>query len=80
MNAEILKSSGNGISIDFTPVFDMLNDELAKHNESLRLICAGGYVLQFFWDCRRLWYIVSPSRDRDLSSVLCCSRADPISF
>ena len=27
-------------------VFEMLNNELAEHNESLNLVCAGGYVLQ----------------------------------
>jgi len=32
--------------IDFEPVFMMLNDELNCINESLELICAGGYVMQ----------------------------------
>ena len=46
MNIKIFSNSENGISIDFTSVFVMLNDELKRHNESLKLICAGGYVLQ----------------------------------
>ena len=46
MNPKIFSDSGNGIFIDFTAIFEMLNDELAVHNESLRLVCAGGYVLQ----------------------------------
>ena len=34
------------IVINFEPVFVSLNDELSKINESLVLICAGGYVMQ----------------------------------
>ena len=37
---------GNKNFIDFMPVFKMLNDELTGQNESLSLVCAGGYVLQ----------------------------------
>ena len=33
-------------TIDFEPIFRMLNDELNGINESLELICAGGYVMQ----------------------------------
>ena len=43
MSFEII---GNNNSIDFTPVFKMLYDELTRQNESLSLVCAGGYVLQ----------------------------------
>jgi len=32
--------------IDFDSVFKRLNDELAKINQPLELICAGGYVMQ----------------------------------
>ena len=46
MNPKIFINNGNSISIDFALVFKTLNDELARHNESLSLICAGGYVLQ----------------------------------
>ena len=48
MKPEIFVDNGIGISIDFTPVFEMLNNELTAHNESLRLICAGGYALQLY--------------------------------
>ena len=34
------------MKIDFEPVFKLLNDELLKINQSLELICAGGYVMQ----------------------------------
>ena len=33
-------------TIDFEPVFKMLNNELSKIDESLVLVCAGGYVMQ----------------------------------
>ena len=36
----------NNNTTDFVPAFKMLNDELKKINESLELICAGGYVMQ----------------------------------
>jgi len=39
-------SDGNGNRIDFDLVFKRLNDELAKIEQSLELICAGGYVMQ----------------------------------
>jgi len=35
----------NGI-IDFKPVFEQLNNELAEIEMTLELICAGGYVMQ----------------------------------
>ena len=41
-----LISENNDNTIDYVPVFKMLNDELNKINESLELICAGGYVMQ----------------------------------
>ena len=41
-------NSGDSNSIDFKPVFLMLNDELSKIGESLELICAGGYVMQLY--------------------------------
>jgi len=40
-----IEQSGNNI-INFEPVFELLNHELSKINESLVLICAGGYVMQ----------------------------------
>ena len=46
MDSKMFVNSGDNISIDFMPVFEMLNSELAGHNESLSLVCAGGYVLQ----------------------------------
>ena len=46
MNNNIFVNTEDSISIDFFAVFKMLNDELAKHNLSFSLICAGGYVLQ----------------------------------
>jgi len=33
-------------SIDFEPVFNMLNDKLSEVNIMLELVCAGGYVMQ----------------------------------
>ena len=39
-------SANNNNIIDFEPAFEMLNNELTKINESLVLICAGGYVMQ----------------------------------
>jgi len=40
-------SEGNGFcGIDFEPVFKALNDALSKANQTLALVCAGGYVLQ----------------------------------
>jgi hypothetical protein len=45
MEISIDKSNGNSI-IDFGPVFELLNKELVKIDESLILICAGGYVMQ----------------------------------
>ena len=38
--------SSNGNAIDFEAVFRRLNDELAQKDESLELVCAGGYVMQ----------------------------------
>ena len=32
--------------IDFNPVFERLNEELSKIGQSLKLVCAGGYVMQ----------------------------------
>jgi hypothetical protein len=34
------------MKINFEPVFKMLNEELSDMNQSLELICAGGYVMQ----------------------------------
>ena len=39
-------NSGDSNSINFQPVFLMLNDELSKAGESLELTCAGGYAMQ----------------------------------
>ena len=36
----------NNGAIDFESVFKQLNDELSKIEQSLKLICAGGYVMQ----------------------------------
>ena len=46
MKSLIHVNDGNNRTIDFKPVFMMLNDELFKINEMLELICAGGYVMQ----------------------------------
>lgn len=46
MNIKIPASDDIKTTIDFASVFKLFNDELAAHNESLELICAGGYVLQ----------------------------------
>ena len=46
MEIDISINSSNNTAIDFELVFRILNDELALHNEFLKLICAGGYVLQ----------------------------------
>ena len=40
------ENNNNSYTTDFEPAFKMLNDELSKINESLELICAGGYVMQ----------------------------------
>jgi len=45
MKEIIRANSDNGI-IDFEPVFACLNKELLQHNQSLKLVCAGGYVMQ----------------------------------
>ena len=37
----------NSGAIDFKSVFKRLNEELSKIEQSLKLICAGGYVMQF---------------------------------
>ena len=34
------------MNIDFEPVFIRLNEEIAKTGQILKLVCAGGYVLQ----------------------------------
>ena len=39
-------NSGSFAATDFEQAFKMLNNELLKINESLKLICAGGFVLQ----------------------------------
>ena len=41
----IIQANSDG-RIDFRPVFESLNDELDKINQSLTLICAGGFVMQ----------------------------------
>ena len=41
----LIRANNDG-KIDFKPVFEMLNDELSRINESLELVCAGGYVMQ----------------------------------
>ena len=45
-NLIIHENDGNNSTIDFEPVFKILNDELFKTNETLELVCAGGYVMQ----------------------------------
>jgi len=42
----LLIQAGGNNEIDFKPVFEMLNDELAKIDKSLEIVCAGGYVMQ----------------------------------
>ena len=46
MEKLIRVNNSDAYSIDFEPVFRMMNDELSIAGESLDLICAGGYVLQ----------------------------------
>ncbi|MCL2164693.1 MAG: hypothetical protein FWH55_09965 [Oscillospiraceae bacterium] len=41
-------NKGNDTVITFEPVFRMLSNELAKIDESLELVCAGGYVMQLY--------------------------------
>ena len=40
------EDSSEKIEIDVVPVFERLNLELKKENQSLTLICAGGFVMQ----------------------------------
>jgi len=42
----ISENNDKNNTIDFEPVFRMLNDKLNSIDESLELICAGGYVMQ----------------------------------
>ena len=42
---KILSNDSKG-GTDFEPVFEDLNDELLKANQTLKLVCAGGYVMQ----------------------------------
>ena len=45
----LIRTNKNGDrSINFEPAFKMLNDELSLLNESLVLVCAGGYVMQLY--------------------------------
>jgi len=46
MKSFILENFENNGTINFEPVFKMLNNELLKINELLELVCAGGYVMQ----------------------------------
>ena len=39
-------TNNNNAAIAFEPVFRSLNDDLIRINESLELVCAGGYVMQ----------------------------------
>ena len=41
----IIQANSNG-NIDFKAVFERLNDELNRINQTLTLICAGGFVMQ----------------------------------
>ena len=46
MKSLIQENFENNGTINFEPVFKMLNNELLKINELLELVCAGGYVMQ----------------------------------
>ena len=46
MNLSIRTNDQNNTAIDFESAFIMLNSELLKINQSLEIICVGGYVLQ----------------------------------
>ena len=46
MSTNICTNRSGYETVDFKSVFEMLNIELTRLNESLKLICAGGYVLQ----------------------------------
>ena len=48
MNTLIQTNSKGYPSVDFEPAFKLLNDELIAINESLVLICAGGYAMQLY--------------------------------
>jgi len=41
----LIKENNDGI-IDFEPVFKRMNDELSLIGQSLKVLCAGGYVMQ----------------------------------
>ena len=46
MKILIRANDSDSYNIDFEVVFKRLNEELSKIEQSLELICAGGYVLQ----------------------------------
>ena len=46
MKISIRAGTGSDNPIEFELVFKLMNDELASINESLELVCAGGYVMQ----------------------------------
>ena len=46
MKTRIHDSSEGKSMIDFESVFHLLNEELVKIDQSLELVCAGGYVMQ----------------------------------
>ena len=48
MKQEILAGDGADNAINFTPVFELLNEKLSGAGQRLELVCGGGYALQSY--------------------------------
>ena len=46
MRQEIITGEGVNSAINFTPVFELLNEKLSRAGQRLELVCGGGYAMQ----------------------------------